>query len=113
MNVLLTGFGPFGSVLSNPSERMVEEIRREGIDAHDLTCRVLPVSFARAAKEMVTLLRGGSFDLVLMLGVAERSKELRLERYGRNRSFAGLADVDGFSPEDGPILIEAPGVYEA
>jgi pyrrolidone-carboxylate peptidase len=57
MRTLLTGFGPFGAIAHNPSARIVEQLARGGSPGHRLTCRVLPVSFARAEAEIGSLLK--------------------------------------------------------
>jgi pyroglutamyl-peptidase len=80
---LLTGFGPFGRVVSNPSSRIVAHFAQAGAAGHDLTTRVLPVSYARAAREIRALLSAGGFDAALLLGVARRETHLRLEQFGR------------------------------
>lgn len=97
MRTLLTGFGPFGAVLNNPSARIVEHFERTGAPGHELTPRVLPVSYARAEREIRDLLIEGRFDGALLLGVAVREAHVRLERCGRRRS-AGHPDCDGHLP---------------
>src|SRR5262245_13813558 len=56
MRTLLTGFGSFGNVVNNPSARIVEHFARTGAPGHELTARVLPVSFARAGEAIRDLL---------------------------------------------------------
>src|SRR5438270_8730212 len=108
MQTLLTGFGPFGAVLSNPSQRLVDRFAAHPVPGHDLSPLVLPVSFTRTPVLLAEALsRGGRdgvpFDLVLMLGVAANAAAWRVERYGRNRN-AATEDVDGFTPEPAPIV---------
>src|SRR5579871_6726962 len=86
MQTLLTGFGPFGQVVNNPSARIVEHFGRAGAPGHDLTTRVLPVSYARAGQAVRDLLLAGRFDAALLLGVAGQESHLRLEQCGRWRS---------------------------
>lgn len=98
MRVLLTGFGPFGEVVSNPTERI----------ARALGGVVLPTSFARAETMLFERLSG--HDAVLMLGVAETSEHVRIELVGRNHDQARIPDVDGAQPvgaivEDGPEVL--------
>jgi pyroglutamyl-peptidase len=64
-------------------------------------------SFAHAlAKERLCT---GKHELVLMLGVAEGTSEIRVERFGRNVDDARIADVDGAEPHgaiaDGPDVL--------
>lgn len=105
MRTLLTGFGPFRNVVDNPSARIVEHFARVGAAGHELTARVLPVSFERAAREIRALLRERRFEAAVLLGVAGRADLLRLEQFARRcdpSRFAGGGrplplDVDGRS----------------
>jgi pyroglutamyl-peptidase len=97
MRTLLTGFGPFGSTVNNPSARIVEHFTHTGAPGHALTTRVLPVSFARAEAEVRSLLSTGQFDAAVLLGVAGREEHIRLERVGRLRA-TGRTDIDGSGP---------------
>lgn len=97
MRTLLTGFGPFGEVVNNPSARIVEHFARAGAAGHDLTTRVLPVSYTRAEREIRELLLAESFDAALLLGVAGREAHLCLEQCARWQG-AERADSDGCGP---------------
>ena len=114
MQTLLTGFGPFGNVVSNPTERLLQHFASEEAPGHDLSFCLLPVSYTRASRLLREAIdRGGCqgrpFDTVLMLGVAARSPHWRVERYGRNVC-GDLRDADGQMPLS-PLL--APGAPEA
>jgi pyroglutamyl-peptidase len=114
LQTLLTGFGPFGNVVSNPTERLIAHFARKEIPGHDLTARVLPVSFGRVPEIMRAEIEiggrdGRPFDRILMLGVNRGCAGWRVELFGRNHDGA-ITDVDGFTPEDGPILPEGPEI---
>jgi pyroglutamyl-peptidase len=116
LQTLLTGFGPFGKVVSNPTTRLVEWFVNEQVSGHEITTCLLPTSFCRAPEIMdAVLARGGSdgrpFDLVLMLGVAQNSPGWRVETCGRNWSNS-YADVDGYVPISGPILPTVPATLD-
>jgi pyroglutamyl-peptidase len=109
----LTGFGPFGSVISNPTERLVAHFATAGAVGHDLTTCILPTSFTRAPEILRGALDLGGrerqpFDTVLMLGVATGSAYWRVERFGRNWDEASVPDVDGFAPPARRIVPDAP-----
>ena len=116
MNILLTGFGPFGDVVDNPTERLVRHFERHGIPGHRLKTCVLPVSYSRAPGLLIEAIEQGSdlgspFDLVWMLGVASISRGWRVERFGRNENSSAL-DADDFLPPpridpSGPAILEA------
>src|SRR5947208_14864634 len=97
MRTLMTGFGPFEKTIHNPSARIVDHFAGAGAPGHALTMRVLPVSFARAEREIRRLLQGGRYDAAVLLGVAGREACLRLEQFGR-RVAASREDVDGTVP---------------
>jgi pyroglutamyl-peptidase len=112
MQTLLTGFGPFATVIDNPAARLVERFAAETVAGHEITTCLLPTSFQRAPQLMDAALTAGGrdgqpFDLILMLGVAQNSPGWRVERYGRNHDNP-VADVDGYVPQVGPILPAAP-----
>ncbi len=116
MNTLLTGFGPFGDVVHNPTERLVLHFERHGAAGHNLTTCVLPVSYGRAPELLLEAIdRGGSlgrpFDLIWMLGVASASPDWRVERFGRNENSAARDADDCVPPPridpSGPALLEA------
>ena len=116
MNTLLTGFGPFLEVVSNPTERLVRHFDGRSVSGHNLTGLVLPVSYLRASRMLIEALEHGDelgrpFDLVWMLGVATSASAWRVERFGRNRNDA-VADADGNLPSEviaqhGPEVLES------
>jgi pyroglutamyl-peptidase len=102
MRLLVTGFGPFGTVTDNPSGRLAEGCGRP--------FQTLEVAYA-AADAFVNELDPESFDALLMLGVATDRDTLTPEMYARN--WRGDApDVRGTSLEGSieegqPLLIES------
>jgi pyroglutamyl-peptidase len=112
VRTLLTGFGPFGNVVNNPSARIVEQFARTGAPGHELTARVLPVSFTRAGEAVRDLLRAGRFGAAVLLGVAGGEACLRLERLARRRP-AGRPDVDEAVPGESEALPGAADVWTA
>jgi pyroglutamyl-peptidase len=113
MRTLLTGFGPFGNILDNPSARIVAHFAAAGAPGHELTTRVLPVPYDRAAAEVSALLNQGGFGAALLLGVASRSAELRLERVARPPGGERLPDVDGRFPSGTSLPPDALSSYAA
>lgn len=115
MQTLLTGFGPFGKVVSNPTERLLLHFAPEAAPEHDLTLCRLPVSYACAPQVLRAAIdkggcQGRPFDTILMLGVAAGSHHWRVERYGRNFCSRTIPDADG-QTAPGPVII--PGAVEA
>ncbi len=113
LQTLITGFGPFGSVVDNPTERLLRHFAAHDVAGHDLTVCALPTSFARAPQTFKAAFeaggRGGQpFDLALMLGVAAGSEVWRVESRGLNHDSPAIADVDGFTPPHREIVPGGP-----
>lgn len=105
MKLLLTGFGPFGSVVDNPTEKLARHFHGARIGDREVFGLPLPTSFARATALLHQHLDG--HDRTLMLGVAESAETLRIETVGINFDDARIPDVDGHKPV-GPIRQEGP-----
>lgn len=94
--LLLTGFGPFPGAPRNPTATLVERIaaradlaRRAAIVGH-----VLPVTWA-AIETLPALLSEVEPDAVLMLGLARRTRRVRVERRAQARVLAAAVDAAG------------------
>ena len=112
LQTLITGFGPFEAVASNPTERLARWFATHGSSGHALVTAVLPVSYTGTGRLMQALIRtggnnGSPFDSILMLGVAPSAPRWRVERYGRNARSA-RADVSGETVGSGPIVPDGP-----
>lgn len=99
LQTLLTGFGPFQSVVNNPAERLTRYFAANPPKGHLLTTQVLPVSFREATGRMQQAIAAGGqegrpFDLILMLGVAARRPHWSVERIGRNHSTTTVTDSE-------------------
>src|SRR5262249_54039480 len=112
LKTLLTGFGPFAGVAENPSADLAAYFARSGAAGHDLATRVFPVSFSRAESELRDLLCEGTYDLALLMGVAQDQSHIRLERFGRNLDDARTPDVDGSAPVSVSIRLGGPPSYQ-
>lgn len=102
MRTLVTGFGPFGTVTDNPSQRLAENCGR--------AFQILEVSYA-AADAFVAGLDPESFDTLLMLGVAQGREMPTPELYARNwrgdtPDVRGQIAIGPIEPGQ-PLLIEA------
>jgi pyroglutamyl-peptidase len=109
MRVLVTGFGPFGEVVDNPTARLASHFHGRTIGDLSVVGLALPTSFSRAKREIFDLVAREPVQAIVMTGVAEQSDVFRVETVGRNRDDARMPDVDGASPR-GPIEVGAPDV---
>ena len=106
--IIITGFGPFGDVSSNPTEKLVLSLK-EKLQNKLYQIFVLPVSYSHCthwSEKHIT----ESTSLVIHFGVSAKSKTILLERTGRN-SVGSSIDVNGeivaeTISENGPDVIE-------
>lgn len=107
--VLVTGFGPFPGVRVNPSAALARLVSGQGrwrrlgwqVFRHEF-----PTRYAIVAEEIARLAAGPAPDCVILLGVAARSKAMRIELLARNRVSRTLRDAGAGRPGSGII---APG----
>ena len=107
MNILLTGFEPFGGSTVNASWEAVRRLP-SFVSGHEITSFQLPVDFERAAE--LALLRAEILeaDAVLCVGMAAGREKICLEARAVNRMETAVPDNAGFCPrgeaieEDGP-----------
>lgn len=98
--LLVTGFGPFPGIPRNPSADLARRIaasprwRRLGVAAQSL---ILPTTYAALAEVLEPALSREAPDAVLMIGVAGRSRKVRIERRALNRASL-LPDAAGRRP---------------
>lgn len=101
MQVLLTGFGPFGENRVNPSQLVIE--RLGGV--------ILPVSAERTPRALGAAVDQRRPDALLMLGLAEQREEIQIERVAINVLDFRLPDNDGKQPVDVPVEPKGPAAY--
>ena len=104
--VLLTGFEPFGTATSNPSGEIVKQINGDNI-----VTAILPVAYAQSAEALLGLIEHHKPDVVICLGQAEGRTQITPERIAINLDDARLADNEGVTRIDEPILVDGPVAY--
>ena len=110
MNVLLTGFAPFGGETINPSYEAVATLP-DRIGAIALTKARLPVSFAQSGPALETLLEDCRPDAVICVGQAGGYAGIALERVAINLRDATSPDNDGAQPVNEPVVPGGPAAY--
>lgn len=100
LQILLSGFGPFGNVVNNPTERLLAHFADHAPAHYKVTICPLRTSFTQAPATLQAMLDKGAadgrpFDVVLMLGVAAGSRHWRVETQGLNWDDPRIPDVDG------------------
>ena len=106
--VLLTGFEPFGKATLNPSGEIVKQISGDNI-----VTAILPVAYAQSAERLMALIAEHKPDVVICLGQAEGRTQITPERIAINLDDARLADNEGVTRIDEPILVDGPVAYES
>jgi pyroglutamyl-peptidase len=108
--VLITGFGRFPGAPFNPSAplaRALGRVRRPAFADWRLVSHVFPTSYAAVDRELPPLLAQHQPDILLMFGVAPKSKKVRIETTARN-VLSRFPDAARFSPGTAKIVSSAP-----
>jgi pyroglutamyl-peptidase len=108
MKILLTGFEPFGKATLNPSGEIVKQISGENI-----VTAILPVAYAKSAERLMQLIAEHNPEVVICLGQAEGRTQITPERIAINLDDARLADNEGVTRNEMPILLDGPVAYES
>lgn len=110
--VLITGFGPFGTVTDNPSARVARTLDGAHSGRVPLVGEVLPVTYRTGPMRAVARARELGARAVVGLGVARGRDYVAVERIGR-RLMRGRADTDGDRVHDlGPGPDEVPATLD-
>lgn len=101
LTILVTGFGPFPGAPFNPTDALVQHLTRIRRPAFATTRRVghvFPTSYSILDEDFPALVRQHRPDVILMFGLASRTRHLRVETVARNILSASLPDVTGTRP---------------
>ena len=115
--VLITGFGPFPTAPFNPTESLVAALgsgRRPALADIRIATHVFRTSYAAVDRDLPRLLAEHRPDVLLMFGLAARTRHVRLETQARTARSRLLADADGVllagphGGKGGPLPARAP-----
>jgi pyroglutamyl-peptidase len=99
-DLLVTGFGPFPGVMRNPTAALAPmvagRLKASGVDARAL---VLPTSYARGLPLLARELERLKPRAVLMLGLAAKSRFIRIEAFARIDASPTSPDAGGAMPQ--------------
>lgn len=112
MEILVTGFAPFGGETVNPSWEAVFALPEEvgGARVHKLE---VPTAYGAAAETVWGEIERLRPDAVLCVGQAGGSAAVRVERIAVNLRDARIPDNAGVQPCDVPIEADGPCAYFA
>ncbi|WP_096435799.1 pyroglutamyl-peptidase I [Alteribacter populi] len=116
MNLLISGFEPFGELSVNPTQVLAEKAQEwevEGVNIHTV---VLPVVYHACARRLIDEIERVNPDVVLSLGVAVGRSSITPERIGVNlQDTVGegkLGDNAGQKPKDEKLYETGPdGIF--
>jgi pyroglutamyl-peptidase len=111
MNILLTGFEPFGGEVINPSWEVARSLHGHVIAGAAVHARCLPTTFAGAPRALADALAVVKPKLVIALGQASGRSEVSIERVAVNFIDARISDNAGERPQDVPVRADAPSAY--
>ena len=103
MNVLVTGFEPFGKHEVNPSQLLAEELG--GV--------VLPVSYARAAQALRDAIKERDPDAIICFGLADDREAISVERFAHNLDEASTTDNDAANGSGAEIDAAGPLAFRS
>jgi pyroglutamyl-peptidase len=111
LTVLLTGFGPFPGAPFNPTAGLAKRLaarRRPAFVDVRRVAHVFQTSYAAVERELPALLKRVRPDVILLFGVATRTKYLRIEMRARNARSPLFPDAAGDRPGSATIDLGAP-----
>ena len=111
MNILLTGFEPFGGETINPAWEVARALHNQLIGGATVHARCLPTSFGEAPEVLAQALAALHPGVVIALGQASGRCEISIERLAINLIDARIADNAGQRPQDMPVHADAPAAY--
>ena len=111
MDILITGFEPFGGETVNPSWEVAQALQGRVIGSGLIRACRLPVSFRDAPQRLAQALAEGRPELVIALGQASGRSEISIERVAVNLVDARIPDNTGDRPQDRPVVAGAPDAY--
>jgi len=111
MKILITGFGPFGDHLLNPSQKLVHEIHPSTDEKLILDRLILPVDHVSAPQLLLQHLHHFQPDGVISFGLAAGRAKISLERLAVNLKDFRHADNQGVKISNESVTENGPAAY--
>ncbi len=111
--ILLTGFDPFGDEPVNPSSVAVNDIAEDELDSVKIITEEIPTAFHESSKMVFDLIDEIDPDVVLHVGQADGTADIRVERVALNLNDARIQDNEGRKPIDEKIVEEGELAFYA
>ena len=110
MNVLITGFNPFGGEAINPSWEAVKMLPDE-IAGAKIIKKLLPTEFIAGERELLSAMESASPSIIICTGQAAGRAAVSIERVAINLRDASIADNADFTPVDEPVSPGGEAAY--
>ncbi len=104
MDILVTGFKPFLGEAINPSEKLAVALS----EVAEVRSIILPVEFNNSFEILKSEVSNRTPDFLIMIGQAGGRKNICFEKVGLNWLQTEHPDENGFAPQPGAILKDAP-----
>lgn len=111
MELLLTGFEPFGGSLLNPSQQVAACLDGNQLSALHVQSKILPVDGHLAPRTLLDSIQKLKPDAVLCLGEAPHRPVISIERVAVNLLDYRIPDNRGRQVVDQPIRNDGPAAY--
>jgi len=110
LTVLITGFGPFPGAPFNPTGALVELLARQSpVQAGTRrVAHVFTTSYDTVDRELPALIARERPAALVMFGLAQRIRHVRIETFARNTLSRVHADVAGVLPTAKSIVTDGP-----
>ncbi len=107
MNVLVTGFEPFGGESVNPSALLLENLPSR-VAGHPVHTQLLPTAFGHSLEVLCAALERLKPEVTLLTGEAGGRAYISAEQVAINLQDARIPDNSGFQPQDQEIEVGGP-----
>ena len=110
MNILITGFQPFGGHATNVTELLLKDFTYK---KHQVNMRkvIFPVVFNDIRSVLVEAISTYQPDMIIHLGEHSKAEGIELERIAINMIDARIPDNNGMQPIDEPIDKQGESAY--
>ncbi|MBR5103359.1 MAG: pyroglutamyl-peptidase I [Bacteroidales bacterium] len=111
MQILITGFEPFGGSDINSSWETAARVGQLAPKDVNIKVRRLPVSFRKAGETVREILNESRPDVLIMLGQLGKGQSIDVERIAVNLMDSSKPDNDGDCPQEIPIVKDGESAY--
>src|SRR3979409_296952 len=107
LRILVTGFGPFPGAPYNPTMPLVKrltQLRRPALSDVELIGHIFHVTYNTVDRELPQLIARHRPQALLMFGLADRTRHVRIETRARNAVTTRFPDADRNRARKGSIV---------